>query len=69
LQQRVADSKADNYATNVAILGALSLDRLVAAMTVTGSVDDLVFYTYVIQLPEHSNVQWWNRTFIEDISI
>ncbi|MBD2093491.1 AI-2E family transporter [Microcoleus sp. FACHB-1515] len=41
--QPVIDSVARNYGQNISILGALSTDGIVAAMTVQGSVDALVF--------------------------
>lgn len=48
--QRVVDSIPRNYGQNVSIMGALSTEGLIAAMTVSGSVDGLVFFTYVTQV-------------------
>lgn len=48
--QPVIDCVPRNYGQNVSILGALSTDGIVAAMTVQGSVDALVFATYVNQV-------------------
>ena len=44
--QRVVDSVPRNYGQNVSLLGALSTDGMIAAMTVSSSVDTPVFQTY-----------------------
>lgn len=52
--QRAVGHKPRNTGENVSLLGALSLDGLIASMSVKGSVDTNVFLTYLSQvlLPE-----------------
>ncbi len=45
--ERVVMDCPRNKGKNTSILGALSLDGLIASMTVTGSTDAKVFETYV----------------------
>ena len=45
--QRAVDAVPGNRGTNVSLIGALSLDGLVASMTINGSVDTAVFLSYV----------------------
>jgi transposase len=44
---RVHTSKPVNNGKNITVLGALSLDGIIASMTVDGSTDEQVFLTYV----------------------
>ena len=48
--ERAVDSVPRNRGTNVSLIGALSLDGLVASMTINGSVDTTVFLSYVNQV-------------------
>jgi len=48
--QRAVDAVPRNRGTNVSLIGALSLDGLVASMTINGSVDTTVFLSYVNQV-------------------
>ena len=45
--ERAVDSVPRNRGTNVSLIGALSLDGLIASMTLSGSVDTAVFLSYV----------------------
>jgi len=45
--ERAYASKPVNKGHNITVLGALSLDGIIAAMTVEGSTDSEVFFTYV----------------------
>ena len=45
--ERVHTSKPVNKGQNITVLGALSLEGIVAAMTIEGSTDAQVFLTYV----------------------
>ena len=45
--ERAIDSVPRNRGTNVSLIGALSLDGLIASMTLSGSVDTAVFLSYV----------------------
>jgi transposase len=45
--QRAYASIPVNKGKNITVLGALSLDGIIAAMTVEGSTDTQVFFTYV----------------------
>lgn len=45
--QRVVDAVPRNRGTNVSLIGALSLDGLIAAMTLESSVDTSAFLRYV----------------------
>jgi transposase len=45
--QRAVDAVPRNRGTNVSLIGALSLDGLVASLTINGSVDTAVFLSYV----------------------
>jgi transposase len=45
--ERVHTSKPVNKGKNITVLGALSLDGIMASMTVEGSTDEQVFLTYV----------------------
>jgi transposase len=45
--ERVHTSKPFNKGQNITVLGALSLDGIIASMTVEGSTDEQVFLTYV----------------------
>lgn len=48
--ERVVDSTPRNYGQNISVLGALSFDGVLAMMTIAGSVDTVVFRTYVTQV-------------------
>ena len=48
--QRVVDKVPRNRGTNVSLIGALSLDGLIASMTLNGSVDTLAFLSYVTEV-------------------
>ncbi|MBM0740334.1 IS630 family transposase [Phormidium sp. CLA17] len=45
--QRAVDAVPRNRGTNVSLIGALSLDGLIASMTLEGSVDTAAFLSYV----------------------
>jgi len=45
--ERVHTSKPVNKGKNMTVLGALSLDGIIASLTVEGSTDEQVFLTYV----------------------
>jgi transposase len=45
--QRAVDAVPRHRGTNVSLIGALTLDGLVASMTINGSVDTAVFLSYV----------------------
>ncbi len=45
--ERAVDNVPRNRGTNVSLIGALSLDGLIASMTLSGSVDTAVFLSYV----------------------
>lgn len=45
--ERAVDSVPRNRGTNVSLIGALSLDGLIASMTLSGSVEPAVFLSYV----------------------
>lgn len=45
--QRAVGHKPRNSGENISLLGALSLDGLIATMTIKGSVDTDVFLTYL----------------------
>jgi transposase len=45
--QRAVDGVPRNRGSNVSLIGALSLDGLIASMTLKGSVDTAVFLSYV----------------------
>jgi len=45
--ERVHPSKPVNKGKNMTVLGALSLDGMIASMTVEGSTDEQVFLTFV----------------------
>ncbi|MBM0742012.1 transposase [Phormidium sp. CLA17] len=44
--QRAVDGVPRNQGTNVSVIGALSLDGLIASMTLKGSVDTAAFLSY-----------------------
>lgn len=48
--QRAVDAVPRNRGSNVSLIGALSLDGLIAAMTLKGSVDTAAFLSYVIDI-------------------
>src|SRR4028119_692385 len=48
--QRAVDKVPRNRGTNVSLIGALSLDGLIASMTLNGSVDTLAFLSYVTEV-------------------
>ncbi|NEP78195.1 MAG: hypothetical protein F6K39_08380 [Okeania sp. SIO3B3] len=48
--QRVVSNAPRNKGKNTSVLGALSLDGLIASMTVIGSTNKNVFETYVEQI-------------------
>lgn len=48
--QRVIGHTLRNSGQNVTLLGAWSLDGLIATMSVEGSTDTAVFHTYVTQI-------------------
>ena len=48
--QRVVDKVPRNRGTNVSLIGALSLDGLIASMTLNGSVDTSAFLSYVTEV-------------------
>lgn len=45
--ERAVDAVPRNHGTNISLIGALSLDGLIASMTLKGSVDTSVFLSYV----------------------
>ena len=45
--QRAIDAVPRNRGTNISVIGALSLDGLIASMTLKGSVDTSAFLSYV----------------------
>src|SRR4028118_1411727 len=45
--QRAVDKVPRTRGTNVSLIGALSVDGLIASMTLNGSVDTAVFLSYV----------------------
>jgi hypothetical protein len=45
--ERVYDERPGNTGQNISILGALSLDGLIATMSIQGSVNTNVFVTYL----------------------
>lgn len=45
--ERVVDAVPRNRGTNISLIGGLSLDGLIASMTLEGSVDTLAFLSYV----------------------
>lgn len=48
--ERASDSRPRNAGENVSLIGALSLDGLIAPMTLRGSVNTTAFLTYVTQV-------------------
>ena len=48
--ERAIDSVPRNRGTNISLIGALSLDGLIASMSLSGSVDTAVFLSYVNQV-------------------
>ena len=48
--ERVTDSTPRNTGQNISVLGALSIEGLIAMMTITGSVDTPVFLTYLTKI-------------------
>lgn len=45
--ERAVDAVPCNHGTNISLIGALSLDGLIASMTSKGSVDTSVFLSYI----------------------
>jgi transposase len=45
--ERAVDAVPRNHGTNISLIGALSLDGLIASMTIKGSVDTSVFLSYI----------------------
>lgn len=48
--KRAVDAVPRNRGTNVSLIGALSLNGLIASMTLEGSVDTLAFLSYVTEV-------------------
>lgn len=59
--ERLYDSCPRNRGSNISLIGALSLDGLIATMSLPGSVNTEVFFTYVreVLLP-----QLWRGAFV-----
>lgn len=47
---RIVEACPRNKGKNISVIGALSLDGLIASMTIEGSTDSAVFKTYVEQI-------------------
>lgn len=56
--ERVHDIRPRNPGQNISLLGALSIDGLIAMMSLCGSVNTDVFVTYLQASPSSATVEW-----------
>ena len=60
--ERLYDSEPGNSGQNISLIGGLSLDGLIATMSIPGSVNTDVFLTYIQEVKSASVMGRFNRS-------